>query len=64
MEVNRILAKILGRVYILDMNLDSILKKEPLQCYLDACLYIAIRNSNKNVAVSKRKVPVHLMLPI
>ena len=63
MEVNRILAKILGRVYILDMNLDSILKKEPLQCYL-ACIYNTIRSSNKNVAVSKRKVPAQLKLPI
>ena len=56
--------KILGRVYILDMNLDSILKKEPVQCYLDACLFNTIRSSHKNVAVSKRKVSVQLNLPI
>ena len=56
--------KILGRIYILDMNLDSILKKEPLQCYIDACLYNTIRSSNKNVVVSKKKVPVQLKLPI
>jgi hypothetical protein len=55
--------KILGRVYILDRNLDSILEKKPLQCYLDACLFNTIRSSHKN-AVSKRKVSVQLNLPI
>jgi len=56
--------KILGRVYILDMNLDSILKKEPVQCYLDASLFNTIRSSHKNAAASKRKVSVQLNLPI
>ncbi len=37
------------------MNLDSILKKEPLQCYIDVCLYNTIPSSNKNVAVSKKE---------
>ncbi len=46
------------------MNLDSILKKEPLQCYIGVCLYNTIPSSNKNVAVSKKKVPVQLKLPI
>jgi hypothetical protein len=56
--------KILGRVYILDVNLDSILKEEPVQCYLDACLYSTIRSSNKNVLASKRKASVQFNLPI
>jgi hypothetical protein len=56
--------KILGSVYILNMNLDSILKKEPVQCYLDASLFNTIRSSHKNVAASKRKVSVQLNLPI
>jgi hypothetical protein len=56
--------KILERVHILNRNMDSILKKEPLQCYLDACLYNNVRSPHKNVAVSKRKVPVQLNLPI
>ncbi|HEX7468831.1 MAG TPA: hypothetical protein VF324_09640, partial [Methanobacterium sp.] len=56
--------KILGRVYILDVNLDSILKEEPVQCYLDACFYSTIRSSNKNVLTSKRKASVQFNLPI
>jgi hypothetical protein len=56
--------KILARVYLLDRNLDSILEKEPLQCYLDACLFNIIGSNHKNVAVSKRKVPAQLKLPI
>jgi len=56
--------KILGRLHILDRNMDSILKKEPLQSYLDACLFNTIQSSQKNVAVSKRKVPVQLKLRI
>jgi hypothetical protein len=49
--------KIMEKVYILDVNLDSILKREPLQCYLDACLYNKVGSSQKNVSVSKKKVP-------
>ena len=56
--------KILERIHILNRNMDSIFKKEPLQCYLDACLHSTVRSSNKNFAVSKRKVPVQLNLPI
>ena len=56
--------KIMERIHILDINIDSILKKEPLQCYLDASLYNTIGSSIKNVEVSKRKVSVQLNLPI
>jgi hypothetical protein len=56
--------KILGKVHILDMNINSILKKEPLQCYLDACLFSTVRSVNKSVEVSKKKVPVQLNFPI
>jgi hypothetical protein len=56
--------KIMGSVHIIDRNMDSILKTEPLQCYLDACLYNTVQSSNKNLTVSKKKVPVQLKLPI
>ena len=56
--------KFMDRVHILDVNMDSLLKIEPLQCYLDASLYNTIRSSSKNVAVSKRKVQVRQILPI
>ena len=56
--------KILERVHILDVNINSLLKEEPLQCYLDASLYKTTKSSHKNVAASKRKVSVQLTLPI
>ena len=56
--------KILDRIHLLDMNMDSILKKEPIQSYLDASLYNTVRSSHKNVAVSKKKVSGQLTLPI
>lgn len=56
--------KILGKVHILDMNMNSILKKEPLQCYLDACLFNTVGSVNRSVTVSKKKVPVQLKFPI
>ena len=56
--------KILERVHILDVNMDSLLKEEPLQCYLDASLYNTIKSPNKKVAVSKKKIPIQSTLPI
>jgi hypothetical protein len=56
--------KIMERVHVLDMNMDSILTKEPLQCYLDAYMFNTIRSTHKDVAVSKRKVSVQSNLPI
>ena len=56
--------KIMERVHILNVNMDSILKQEPIQCYLDASLYNTIRSSQKNVEVSKKKVSIQLELPI
>ncbi len=56
--------KILERIHLLDVNVDSILKKEPLQCYLDACLYNTVGSSDSSISVSKRKLPVKLNLPI
>jgi hypothetical protein len=57
--------KVMEKVNILDVNMDSLLEKEPsLQCYLDASLYSTIQSSNKKVIVSKRKVPGQLKLPI
>ena len=45
--------KIMERVSILDMNMDSILKNEPIQCFLEASLYNNVKSSNKNVTTSK-----------
>ena len=44
------------KVHILDVNMDTLLTKEPIQAYLDASIYNTIPSSNKNVAVSKKKV--------
>ena len=54
MEVIRILAKIMERICILNLNMDSILTKKPIQTYLDASLYNTVKSSNKKVA-AKRK---------
>ena len=57
--------KILQRVHLLDMNIDSLLTKEAsLQCYLDASLYNTVKVSQKNVILSKKKVPIQQKLPI
>ncbi|WP_048190676.1 hypothetical protein [Methanobacterium sp. SMA-27] len=57
--------KILQRVHLLDMNIDSILTKEAsLQCYLDASLYNTVQSSKKNVSVAKKKIPIQQTLPI
>lgn len=50
--------KIMERVQILDFNMDSLFRKEPVQCYLDAYMYSAIVGSKKNHASSKSKVSV------
>lgn len=47
--------KIMQRVQRLDMNMDLIFQKEPLQSYLDAYLYNNIKSPQKDVAVSERK---------
>jgi hypothetical protein len=52
--------KILERINILDINMNLIFKKEPVQCYLDAYLYDTIRRSEKKIAVSESKVSVQL----
>ena len=56
--------KILEKIHILDVNMDSLLKKEPVQCYLDATLYNTVISTHKNIEGSKRKVSVQLNLPI
>ena len=47
--------KIMQKVHRIDMNMDLIFKKEPLQSYLDAYLYNNIQSHPKNVAVSQKK---------
>ena len=37
------------RVHILDANMDSLFKKEPLQSYLDAYLYETTGSSEKKL---------------
>jgi hypothetical protein len=57
--------QIMGRVHIIDVNMESILTKEPsLQSYLDASIYNTIKTTHKNVTASKRKVEVQQTLPI
>jgi len=57
--------KIMEKVNILDVNMDSILTKEAsLQSYLDASIYNTIKSPHKNVAASKKKVEIQLTLPI
>ena len=57
--------KIMERIHILDINIDSILKKEPLQCYLDASLYETVKNPSKPAIVpSKKKIQIQQTLPI
>jgi hypothetical protein len=46
--------KIMQRVNRIDMNMDLIFKKEPIQSYLDAYLY-SIQSPQKNVAISEKK---------
>ena len=65
MEVIRILAESYGESISPRCDMDSILKKEAsLQTYLNASLYNAVRSSSKNVAVSKKKLPVKTKLQI
>ena len=53
------------KVNILDVNMDTILTKEAsLQCYLDASLHNAVRSIQKNVEVTKKKLPVQTKLQI
>ena len=56
--------KIMDKIKLLDINTDSILTKEPIQCYLDASLYNTIESTNKGVSVSKKKVSGQIKLPI
>ena len=52
--------KILERTHMLDINMNSMFKEEPVQCYLDAYLYDTIRSSEKKVALSGNSVSVQL----
>jgi len=52
--------KILERINILDINMNLMFKKEPVQCYLDSYLYDTIRNSEKKIAVAGNSVSVQL----
>ncbi len=47
--------KIMQSVHRIDMNIDLIFKKEPIQSYLDAYLYNNTPSPQKNVAVSEKK---------
>jgi len=57
--------QIMGRVHIIDVNIESILTKEPLlQSYLDASIYNTVKSPHKKVAVTKKKVTGQIKLPI
>jgi len=56
--------RILERINILDLNMNSMLEKEPMQCYLDSYLYNTIKSSKNKVAASPRKVPIQSKLTI
>ena len=56
--------RILERINILDLNINLMLKEEPMQCYLDAYLYNTIKSSKNKVATSPRKVPTQSKLTI
>jgi hypothetical protein len=57
--------KVMEKVHILDVNMESILKKEAsLQSYLDASIYNTVKSFHKNLGASKKKVSVQLTLPI
>jgi hypothetical protein len=57
--------KVMERLHIVDINIDTILKQDPLQqSYLDAALYGAVSKPNKPTVASKKKVSVQLTLPI
>jgi hypothetical protein len=57
--------KIMERINIIDLNMKSILKKEPLQCYLDSSLHGTVRTPSKSTAVtSKKKVTLQSKLLI
>src|SRR5664280_2153549 len=57
--------KLMEKVHILDVNMESILTKEPsLQSYLDASIYNTVKTTHKPAVVSKKKVEVQSTLPI
>lgn len=47
--------KIMDKVYILEVNINSIFKKELQQSYLDAYIYDVVQNSEKKVSVSEKE---------
>jgi hypothetical protein len=47
--------KILEKVHILDVNIDSLLKTEPIKSYLDASLYNTMRSTIKTLKYLKEK---------
>ena len=47
--------KIMQNVHRIDMNMDLIFKKEPIQSYLDAYLYDNIQSSQNKVSVSEKE---------
>ncbi len=52
--------EIMGKTHLLDVNMDSLFKKELQQCYLDVYLNNIIGDSEKKVVPSRRKVSVKL----
>ncbi len=55
--------KIMQRVHRIDMHMALILKKEPLQSYLDAYLYDNIQNPQKNIVISESEAITKIKVP-
>lgn len=47
--------KIIDRVHLLDLNINSFFKSEPLQCYLDAYIHKIVQNPGKEVLVTEKE---------
>jgi len=54
--------KIMERVHILDANMDSIFKKDPLQCYLDTYFYETASRSKKKAVTPENTVSINYSL--
>jgi len=54
--------KIMQNVHRIDMNMDLIFKKEPIQSYLDAYLYDNIQSSQNKVSVSEKEAITKIKL--
>ena len=55
--------KIMERICILNLNVDSLLSKKPLQSHLDSSIFNPVKSTHKKVA-AKKKAKGQIKLPI